>query len=120
MKTMNVKTGWGYISQAYADEHGVVRVYDRTAQHFTVCHSLTAAQVSRVQRLTQPPRLSKTGQVIVHSAHGRRSPAFARNGEVFVFDQTVQKMIPAKYLTGRQLRYVIRNASRPEPGTHVA
>lgn len=51
MKTTNVKTGWGYTSQAYADSTGTVRVYDRVAGYYTTCHSLTAGQIARVRRL---------------------------------------------------------------------
>lgn len=120
MKTTNVKTGWGYVSTAYAEVDGTVRVYDRIAGHYTTCHSLTDAQVARVRRLTQPPKISKAGQVLVHSAHGRGCPAFARHGRVFVFDASTQKMVEAVHLSRRQMQYVIRNASRPEPGTHVA
>lgn len=50
MKTVNVKC-WNRITAAYADTDGTVRVYDPTAGYYTVCHSLSAAQIARVRRL---------------------------------------------------------------------
>ena len=52
-KTVNVRT-WGTSCAAYADEHGIVRVYDATAGHFTVCHSLTPTQEHYVRSRTAP------------------------------------------------------------------
>lgn len=49
-KTTNVRA-WGQSTKAYAERNGdaiVVRVYDNIAGHFTVCHSLTPAQVKHV------------------------------------------------------------------------
>ncbi len=46
---------WGQSSQAYAEHDGhtiVVRVWDEIAGHYTVCHSLTPAQMQRVIGLT--------------------------------------------------------------------
>jgi hypothetical protein len=57
MNTTTVRT-WGTTAQAYAQRLGngiVVRVYDATAGHYTVCHSLTPGQIRRVIALTLPP-----------------------------------------------------------------
>ena len=58
MKTANVKnafeTGRRGSVPAYADESGVVRVYDSIAGHYTTVHSLTEGQQAYVRRMTQP------------------------------------------------------------------
>ena len=56
MTTTTVRT-WNTTAQAYAERSGdkiVVRVYDSTAGHYTVCHSLTPGQIRRVISLTLP------------------------------------------------------------------
>ena len=50
--TTTVRT-WGTRAAAYADAQGVVRVWDSIAGHYTLCHSLTAAQVRYVRGRTQ-------------------------------------------------------------------
>lgn len=49
-KTTNIRA-WGQSTKAYAERSGdaiIVRVYDATAGHYTVCHSLTQNQVKHV------------------------------------------------------------------------
>jgi hypothetical protein len=49
-KTTNVRA-FGTTTKAYAERNGdsiVVRVYDSVAGHYTVCHSLTQAQLKYV------------------------------------------------------------------------
>ena len=56
-KTANVRA-WGQLVPAYAeraqDGKVIVRVYDSVAGHYTVAHSLTAAQELRVAARTLP------------------------------------------------------------------
>ncbi len=52
MKTTTVRH-WGTRCQAFADEQGVVRVYDSIAGSFTVCHHLTPGQERYVRSRTQ-------------------------------------------------------------------
>lgn len=49
-KTTNIRA-WGKTAKAYAERSGdqiIVRVYDDVAGHYTVCHTLTPAQVKHV------------------------------------------------------------------------
>lgn len=55
-KTTNVRA-WGKTTKAYAERNGtriIVRVYDDTAGHYTVCHSLTPSQIKHVISRTLP------------------------------------------------------------------
>ena len=55
MPTCNVRNAFSSrrgTYRAYADTEGTVYVYDRTAGHFTTCHSLTGCQESYVRRMT--------------------------------------------------------------------
>jgi hypothetical protein len=58
---VNVRT-WGGTYPAYADEYGIVRVYDSIAGHYTVCHSLTPRQQARVRRLTCSVQKTESGK----------------------------------------------------------
>lgn len=50
-KTCTVRLD-GARATAYADDVGVVRIYDDVAGYYTVCHALTPRQEVRVRRLT--------------------------------------------------------------------
>lgn len=52
MTTTTIRT-WNTRCNAYADAHGVVRVWDSVAGHYTTCHSLTPAQIRYVRGRTQ-------------------------------------------------------------------
>lgn len=51
-KTVKVRI-WGSMIDAYADECGVVRIWDDVAEHYTVCFSLSRGVCARVRRLTR-------------------------------------------------------------------
>ena len=53
MKTAMVRV-WGERHEAFADEKGVVRVYDPIAGYYTVTATLTLNQERYVRQRTQP------------------------------------------------------------------
>lgn len=51
-KTCTIKSHGEYL-KAYADDDGIVRVFDYIAGYYTINHNLTRKQRDRVRRLTR-------------------------------------------------------------------